>query len=172
MDPLEEVELDGPKKFTYVSSLLSNKEREQLRLTLLRNIDVFARRHSDMVGINMMVASHKLNVLPTAKPIRQKVKRFHPDRHQIIQTEVDNLLAIGFIREVKYPKRLTNIVLVAKKGGKWHVCVDYTDLNEACPKDSFPLLSIDQIVDATTGHGIFFVSGHLLWIPSYSYAFA
>ena len=45
-------------------------------------------------------------------------------------------------------------MVVHKKGGKWRVCVDYTDLNEACPKDSFPLPCIDQIVDATTGHGI------------------
>ena len=74
MDPLEEVELDGPEKFTYVSSLMSKEERERLRLTLLRHIDVFAWRHSNMVGINPMVASHKLKVLPTTKPIRQKVR--------------------------------------------------------------------------------------------------
>ena len=84
MDPLEEVELDRLEKFTYVSSLLSNEEREQLRLMLLRHIDVFTWRHSDMVGINPVVASHKLNVLPTTKPIRKKVRRFHPNRHQII----------------------------------------------------------------------------------------
>ena len=125
MDPLEEVELDGPEKFTYVTSLLSNEEREQLRLTLLHNIDIFAWRHSDMIGINPMVASHKLNVLPIAKPIRQKVRRFHLDRHQIIQTEVDNLLVVGFIKEGKYPEWLANVVVVSKKGGKWHVCVDY-----------------------------------------------
>ena len=41
-----------------------------------------------------------------------------------------------------------------EKGGKWRVCVDYTDLNEACPKDSFPLPQINQIVDATVGHDI------------------
>ena len=68
--------------------------------------------------------------------------------------EVDNLLAAGFIREVKYPEWLANVVVVPKKGGKWRVCVDYTDLNEACPKDSFSLLRIDQIMDATTEHGI------------------
>ena len=56
-----------------------------------------------MVGINPMVASHKLNVLLTAKIIKQKVRRFHPHRHQIIQMEVDNLLAAGFIREVNTP---------------------------------------------------------------------
>ena len=57
-----------------------------------------------MVGISPTVASHKLNILPTAKPVRQRVRQFHPDRHQIIQTKVDNLLVAGFIREVKYPE--------------------------------------------------------------------
>ena len=42
--------------------------------------------------------------------------------------------------------------MVKKKTGKWHVCVDFIDLNKACPKDSFPLPRIDQLVDSTTGH--------------------
>ena len=63
MDPLEEIELDGPERITYLSFLLSNEEREQERLTLLQNIEVFAWKHSDMVGINLTMASHKLNVL-------------------------------------------------------------------------------------------------------------
>ena len=79
VDPLEEIELDGLERFTYFSSLLSSEERKQVRLTLLCNIDVFSWRHSDMVGINLKVASNKLNVLPTAKPVRQKVRRFHLD---------------------------------------------------------------------------------------------
>ena len=101
-----------------------------------------------------MNASHNLNVLSSAKPVRKRVKRFHPDRHQIIQSEVDNLLKARFIREVKYPKWLANIVVVPKKGGKWRVCVDYTDLNDACLKDSFPLPQINHIVEALAGHGM------------------
>ena len=119
MDPLEKVTLDGLEKFTYISSLLANEEKEQLRLVLLNNIEVFTWSHSDMVGINSTVASHKLNVIPPAKPVRQKVRRFHSDRHQIIQTEVDNLLRTRFIREVKYLKWLANVVVVPKIGGKW-----------------------------------------------------
>ena len=46
------------------------------------------------------------------------------------------------------------MVVVPKKGGKWRVCVDYTDLNEAYLKDSFPLPRIDYIVDALAEHGI------------------
>ena len=105
-------------------------------------------------GISPANASHKLNVLPSARPVRQRVRRFHPDNHQIIQAELDNLLKAGFIREVKYPDLLANVVVVPKKWGKWRVSIDYTDLNNACPKDSFPLPLIDQIVDASTGYGM------------------
>ena len=107
-----------------------------------------------MARIDPTLASHKLTIIAMTKPVRQKIRRFHLDRHQIIQTKVDNLLSIGFIRDVKYPEWLVNVVVVSKKGGKWRVCVDYTDPNEACPKDSFPLPRKDQIIDASTGHGI------------------
>ena len=107
-----------------------------------------------MPGISPVHASHKLNVAPSAKPVKQKARRFHPDRHLVIQIEVDNLLQSGFIITVKYPEWLANVVVVPKKGNKWRVCVDYTDLNDACPKDSFPLPRIDQIVDALAGHGM------------------
>ena len=139
IDPLHPIVVGGPDRCTYASSLLTEKEKAQLQQALTENADVFAWNHAEMTGVNLENASHKLNVLPSARPIRQKVRRFHPDRHQIIQAEVDNLLKAGFIREVKYPEWLSNVVVVPKKGGKWRVCVDYTDLNDACPKDSFPL---------------------------------
>ena len=52
----------------------------------------------------------------------------------------------------KLGKWLTNVVMVKKANGKWRMCVDFTDLNRACPKDSFPLPRIDQLVDSTTRH--------------------
>ena len=77
-----------------------------------------------MVGISPTVASHKLNIIPTVRSVRQKVRHFQPDDHQIIQMEVDNLLTVGFIWEVKYPEWLANVVVVPKKGGKCRVCVN------------------------------------------------
>ena len=62
------------------------------------------------------------------------------------------LKCTGVIKEVFYPKWLANTVVVKKKSGKWRICVDFTDLNKACPKDPFPIPRIDQLVDATTGH--------------------
>jgi len=61
-------------------------------------------------------------------------------------------LKAGFIREVDYPEWLANMVLVKKSNGKWRMYVDFTDLNKACPKDSFPLPWIDLLVYSTSGH--------------------
>ena len=162
MDPLESILLGSPDKQTYVKSLLFEEEKEQLWQVFLGNTGIFAWTHSDMTDISPTHASHKLNVVPSSRPIRQRVRRFHPNRHQIIQAEVDNLLDAGFIREFKYPEWIANVVVVPKKGGKWRVCVYYTDHNDACPKDSFLLPRIDKIVDASSGYGM------LLFLDAFS----
>ena len=66
--------------------------------------------------------------------------------------EVNKLLAANFIREVYYPEWLANVVMVKKANGNWRMCVDFTDLNNACLKDSFPLPRIDQLMDSTSRH--------------------
>jgi len=105
-----------------------------------------------MTGISTEVISHELNVDPTFKPVKQKRRRLGPDRAEAVNVEVTRLFKAGLIREVKYPEWLANPVVVKKKNGKWRVCVDFTDLNKACPKDCFPLPHIDRLVESTTGH--------------------
>ena len=146
--------LDGIDRFIYISTVLFQEEKAWLRQVIQFNVDVFAWTHADIPGISPLKASHKLNIAFAAKPVKKRVRRFHPDRHLVIQTEVDNLLHNGFIRAIKYPEWLANVVVVPKKENKWRVCVDYTDLNDSCLKDSFPLPRIDQIVDASAGHGM------------------
>lgn len=68
-----------------------------------------------------------------------------------MRDEVHKLLQANFIREVEYPSWLTNMVMVKRLSGKWRMCVDYTDLNKACPKDCYPLPFIDTLVDWTSG---------------------
>ena len=51
---------------------------------LLNNIDILAWNHSDMVGVNPIVASREVNIIPTARLVRHKVRCFQPDRLQII----------------------------------------------------------------------------------------
>ena len=66
--------------------------------------------------------------------------------------EVDRLLEADFIREVFYPDWLANVVMVKKSNSKWRMCIDFIDLNKACPKDNVPLSRIEQLVNSTAGH--------------------
>ena len=77
---------------------------------------------------------------------------FAPKRDKAIAEEVRKLLEAGFIQEVYYPNYLANAVMVKKANGKWQMCVNFTDLNRACPKDSYPLPRIDTMVDSTVRH--------------------
>ena len=114
--------------------------------------DIFAWSHADMLGIYPIVAQQYLNLQKECKSIRQKLRQFHPMRREVIKQEVDKLLPTSFIREIQHPEWLANVVVVPKKNGKWCMCVDYSNLNDACLKDTFPLPHIDQIVDTTIGH--------------------
>jgi hypothetical protein len=105
-----------------------------------------------MPGVPRELAEHKLKVYPQARPIRQKLSRFTPDKREAIRAELARLVAARFIREVLHPEWLANPVLVLKKNKvDWRMCVDYTDLNKQCPKDPFRLPRIDQVVDSTAG---------------------
>ena len=77
---------------------------------------------------------------------------FAPEKENAIKEEVQKLTATKFIREIYYPDQLANIIMVKKANGKWRICVDFTDLNKTCPKDSYPLPRIDQLMDSTSGH--------------------
>ena len=105
-----------------------------------------------MPGIDPSVIVHRLNVNLTSSPIRQKKWVFAQERDKVIAEEVRKLLEAGFIREVYYPDWLANMVMVKKFNGKWRMCVDFTDLNRACPKDSYPFLRIDTLVDSMARH--------------------
>jgi hypothetical protein len=104
-----------------------------------------------MPAIPREVAEHSLDMLPHSQAVQQRLRHFDKERRRAIGVELQKLLEDGFIKEVFHPTWLANPVLVKKKNGKWRVFVDYTSLNKACHKVSFPLPRIDQIVDSTAG---------------------
>ncbi|KAH9320379.1 hypothetical protein KI387_043975 [Taxus chinensis] len=103
-----------------------------------------------MTGVASHIAVHNLVTKSNAKPIKQKSRPMKPKVALIVKEEVIKLLQVGFIKPVDYSQWVSNIVPVLKKNGKIHICIDFRDINKACPKDDFPLPSIDVIVDATT----------------------
>ena len=119
---------------------------------LRENGDIFAWKSSDMLAVPRKFAEHALKVHPDAKPVKQGLRRFDDRRRRTIGKEIIRLLSANFIREVIWTDWVANPVLVPKKNTEeLRMCIDYTGLNKACPKDPFALPRIDQVVDATAG---------------------
>uniref|UniRef100_A0A2N9IV34 Uncharacterized protein n=1 Tax=Fagus sylvatica TaxID=28930 RepID=A0A2N9IV34_FAGSY len=154
--PCEELETvtfsSDPEKYFKIGRELSPIDRTELIGYLVNNVDVFAWDPYEVPGVDPNYIEHRLNTDPHSKPVQQKARRSAPVHAEAVQKEVEKLLQAGAIREIQYPTWLSNTVVVKKKNGKWRVCVDFTNLNQACPKDPFPLPKIDQLVDATAGH--------------------
>jgi hypothetical protein len=117
---------------------------------LFNNKDVFAWTTNDLCGVNRDVIEHSLNVDPSFRPRKQRLQKMSEDKAEGARNEVKRLLSAGVIREVTYPEWLANTVMVKKANGKWRMCIDFIDLNKACPKDEFPLPRIDSLIDAAT----------------------
>jgi hypothetical protein len=142
----------NPELYFSIGSRLSFYDRENMIRTLVENRDVFAWSVYEAPGVSLDLACHALNIMPDHRPVVQKRRKLAPERASIVMEEVSWLLATGAVREIQYPSWLSNTVVVKKKNGKWRMCVDFTDLNRACPKDSFPLPQIDQLVDFASGY--------------------
>ena len=88
-------------------------------------MSIFAWKTVDMPGVPRNLIEHSLNVSKTARPIKQKLRRFARDKKEAIRIEITRLLAAGFIKEVYHPDWLANPVLVRKKNNEWRMCVVY-----------------------------------------------
>ena len=143
---------EDPEAKVFIGSSLPEQIEEYLVEFLKSRKNTFAWKPEDMTGINKNITTHKLDVDPSFRSIHQKRRKFTPERNQIIQEEVERLLEIDMIREVHFPRWLANVVVIQKKNGKWRVCVDFTDLNKACPKDPSPLPHIDSMINAVADH--------------------
>jgi hypothetical protein len=132
-----------------LGSQLSEEQEKTLIRFLFNNKDVFAWSANDLYGVNRDVIKHSLNVDPSFRHRKQRLRKMSDDKVEGAQNEMKRLLSAGVIREVKYLEWLANTVMVKKANGKWRMCIDFTDLNKACPKDEFPLPRIDSLVDAT-----------------------
>ncbi|RVW86980.1 hypothetical protein CK203_043519 [Vitis vinifera] len=90
-DPLQTIQI-SEENSPHEHQFPHDARRTRACKTLRRNHDIFAWAHSDMKGIHPSIASHRLNVFSTARPVRQKIRRFHPDRQKVIRNEIDKLL--------------------------------------------------------------------------------
>ena len=108
-----------------------------------------------MLGLDPGLVVYILNVDPETKPVAQPARIFHIEIEGQIVKEVQKLLAAGFIKPIQHPRWLSNIVPVKKKNGQIRCCVDFRNLNKACPKDEFPLSNMDLLIDSAARRAMF-----------------
>jgi hypothetical protein len=109
--------------------------------------DVFAWSYEEILGIDLDIVLHEIKTYPGIKPIWKQLRLIHLRKAAAIKLEVEKIFKAVFIYLVALTDWVSNLVLVNKKQGTIRVCVDYRDINKACPKDNFPTPFIDQIVD-------------------------
>ncbi|XP_015945427.1 uncharacterized protein LOC107470543 [Arachis duranensis] len=144
---------EDPAKYTFMGTSISKEEKESLTTFLRQNADLFAWTSADMPGIDPSVITHRLAINPEVRPVSQKKRNLGAEKRLASLAEVKKLIAANFIREIRFTTWLANVVMVKKSNGKWRMCVDFTDLNRACPKDAYPLPCIDTLVDNSCGYG-------------------
>ena len=143
------------RKEVKIGASLDPDVKKQVIELLREYIDIFAWSYQDMPGLNTDIVVHRLPLKPECPPVKQKLRRSHPDMALKIKEEVQKQINAGFLVTSEYPQWLANIVPVPKKDGKVRMCVDYRDLNKASPKDDFPLPHIDVLVDNTAKSKVF-----------------
>ncbi|GKD71960.1 hypothetical protein Tco_1326050, partial [Tanacetum coccineum] len=115
------IHLEYPEQTIAIGYTLTQEGRKELCGLLRRNLDVFAWKPADMTGVPWQA----------------------PERNKAIYEEVEKLVDAGIMKEVHYHSWLSNSVMVKEHEDSWMMCVDFKDLNKACPKDCYPLLEID-----------------------------
>jgi hypothetical protein len=138
-----------------ISASLLVEERMHLVELLKEYQDVFAWQYDEMPGIDPKLVAHSLNVEPGTRPVVQPMRTFHPEVEAQITQEVKKLFSANFIKPIQHPRWLSNIVPVKKKNGQIQCCVDFHNLNKACPKDEFPLPNMDLLINSAAGHTMF-----------------
>jgi hypothetical protein len=149
-DETKTVPLDPttPKQTVIISEDLASQDEEKLISCLSGNKDVFAWSALDLVGVSRTIIDHSLGIDPSVRPKKQRLCKMSDAKIEAATAEVHRLREANFIEPVAYHTWLANVVMVQKKSSKWRMCIDFTSLNKACPKDNFPLPLIDKIVDS------------------------
>ena len=146
------MEING-KRFKLGASLCKELE-EKIAKVISKNMGAFAWMFIDMSRIDPNFLCHRLTMDKKVRPVIQRRRKFNEEKRLTMREETQNLLVGGHIREIKYPEWLENVVMVKKANEKWLMCVNFTNLNKACPKDPYPLLGIDSLVDNASGCGL------------------
>ena len=142
----------SPRKVLHINAGLTESQQEQLLKVLKKKYGAFAWEYTDMKGIHPDTCIHHIYMDSNISPIRQPQRRMNPTLKDIVKEELQKILNAGFIYPISDSKWVSPLVVIPNKViGKWRICVDFRELNNATLKDYFPFPFIDQVLDTLLG---------------------
>ena len=144
-----------PGKTLNINKNLTEDQAQRLVQLLRKYKEAFAWDYLDMKGIDPQLCMHHIYIEKDVRPIRQPQRRLNPHLKDIVKDELQKMLDVNFIYPISDSKWVSPLVIVPKKNGKWHICVDYRELNKENQKYHFPLPFIDQVLDTLVGKKLF-----------------
>ena len=145
-----------------IGKYLNIKEQENFPSLLQEFIDVFTWSYKDMSGTDRDIVISKIPLHPDAKPIKQRLRMMKSEQALKLKKEIQKQFDVGFIRLAQYAELVANVVPVLKNDGRVRMCIDFRDLNKACPKDDFPLPHIHVLDENTARYGLLsFMDGYV-----------
>jgi hypothetical protein len=153
--PLDILIKPGIVENVHIGASFSSDEIRTYKALFQEFCDVFAWSYEEMPGNVPDIVVHEIKTYTDTKPIQQTLRPVHPQKVVAIKLKVEKLLKAGFVYPIVLTNWVSNLVPVTKKQETILVCVDYMDINKACPKDNYPTPFVDQIVDNCVGSEIF-----------------
>jgi hypothetical protein len=150
-----------PNMIVIIGEYLNNQDKDKLLAYLERKKDAFMLSSLDLVGVRSNVIENSLNISTSVRPKKQKLRKMSDDNAKAMKAKVQRLLEARFIEPIYYPTWLANVVLVKNINGKWRICIDFTSLNKAYPKDDIRLPRIDKKIDSIVGYKFMFLLDYL-----------
>jgi hypothetical protein len=157
VDHLDEVGIgDGMiHRSTYISSKLSEEQKEQVCIIIQEFVDCFAWEYTEILGLSRDLVKHRLTIKPGFRPYKQPPRSFNPILHGRIKEEIDRLLKAKFIQPCSYVEWVCNIVHVEKKNtDKIQVCVDFRNMNRVTPKDEYHMPIAENLINRASSNKI------------------
>jgi hypothetical protein len=133
----------GVMENVHIGASCSTNEVHEYKALFQEFCDGFTWSYKEIPGIDPDIVVHDIKTYLDAKPVQQRLHPVHPRKVVAINLEVEKLLKAGFIYPMALTDWVSNLVPVNKKQGTIRVCVDYRDINKACPKDNYPTPFID-----------------------------
>ena len=138
-------------RVTFMNGHLRPEEFARILEVLKKYKDYFAWSYTELPGLNRKLVEHRLPIKTRFEPYQQAPRRMAPDIILKVKEEIKRLVAANFIRPARYVEWLSNIVFVMKKNGKLRIFVDFRNLNNATPKDEYPMPMADLLIDGVAG---------------------